>query len=182
MVYEFLADGFEVVEALFPVDLLRRAKVEVATVGVTGKQVTSSARVTVEADLDGAGFVLPQDAQMVILPGGMPGTTNLLGSPVVAAALAEAKKREIFVAAICAAPWVLDANGLLDGKKATMYPTMAQERMLHGQFTGAPVERDGKVITGRGAGVAQEFGLALVAALCGEEEMQRVKNSIYPNF
>ena len=94
-------------------------------------------------------------------------------------ALAEAKKRGIFAAAICAAPWVLDANGLLDGKTATMYPTM-HEHMEHGNFTGEPVERDGKIITGRGAGVAMEFGLALVAALRGEETAEKVRGSIYP--
>ncbi len=181
MVYEFLADGFEVVEALFPVDLLRRAGIEVTTVGIAGTEVTSSARVTVRADLDGRGFELPQDAEMVLLPGGLPGTTNLLASPEVTRALAEAQRRDIFAAAICAAPWVLDANGLLDGKKGTMYPTMSQH-MEHGAFTGEPVVRDGKVITGRAAGVAQEFALALIAALRGDAAAEKVKQSIYPNF
>lgn len=179
MVYEFLADGFEIVEAMFPVDLMRRAGIEVQTVGVTGPRVTSSAKVTVEADVDGRDFVLPEDAELVVLPGGMPGTTNLLESPAVSAALAEAKRRGILAAAICAAPWVLDANGLLDGKKATMYPTMS-EHMQKGSFTGAPVERDGQIITGRGAGVAMEFGLALVEALRGKEAAEKVSGSIYP--
>ncbi len=179
MVYEFLADGFEIVEAMFPVDVMRRAGIEVKTVGIAGTRVTSSAGVTVEADLDGRAFVLPEDAELVVLPGGMPGTTNLLACDAVKKALAEAKKRGIFAAAICAAPWVLDANGLLDGKTATMYPTM-HEHMEHGNFTGEPVERDGKIITGRGAGVAMEFGLALVAALRGEETAEKVRGSIYP--
>lgn len=179
MVYEFLADGFEIVEAMFPVDLMRRAGIEVTTVGIAGTRVTSSAGVTVEADLDGRNFVLPEDAELVVLPGGLPGTTNLLACDAVTKALTEAKARGIFAAAICAAPWVLDANGLLDGKKATMYPTM-NEHMAHGSFTGAPVEQDGKVITGRAAGVAMEFGLALVAALRGAETAEKVRGSIYP--
>lgn len=179
MVYQFLADGFEIVEAMFPVDLLRRAGIEVKTVGIAGTRVTSSAKVTVEADLDGRDFVLPEDAELVVLPGGMPGTTNLLESPVVRAALAEAKRRDLYIAAICAAPWVLDANGLLEGKKATMYPTM-REHMQQGNFTGAPVERDGKIITGRGAGVAMTFGLALVEALRGKEAADKVSGAIYP--
>ena len=104
MVYEFLADGFEIVEAMFPVDVMRRAGIEVKTVGIAGTRVTSSAGVTVEADLDGRAFVLPEDAELVVLPGGMPGTTNLLACDAVKKALAEAKKRGIFAAAICAAP------------------------------------------------------------------------------
>ena len=179
MVYEFLADGFEIVEAMFPLDLMRRAGIEVKTVGIAGTEVTSSAGVTVKTDVDGRDFVLPEDAELVVLPGGMPGTTNLLECPAVCTALAEAKRRGIFAAAICAAPWVLDACGLLEGKKATMYPTMS-EHMKQGSFTGAPVEQDGKVITGRGAGVAMEFGLALVEALRGKEAAEKVSGSIYP--
>lgn len=181
MVYEFLADGFEIVEAMFPVDLLRRAGIEVTTVGVGGTTVKSSAGVTVQADRGDAGFVLPADAELVFLPGGMPGTTHLLASPAVRAALAEAKRRGIFAAAICAAPWVLDENGLLDGRRATMYPTMSAH-MTRGRFTGGPVERDGQIITGRAVGVAEEFSLALIEALRGRETAEKVKRTIYPNF
>ena len=179
MVYEFLADGFEIAEAMFPVDILRRAGIEITTVGISGEYITASCGVTVKADADGRDFVIGADAEMVILPGGMPGTTNLLESETVKAALSEVKKRGIYAAAICAAPWVLDANGLLDGKKATMYPTMS-EHMKSGTFTGSGVEKDGKVITARGAGVAMEFGLALAAALKGEETAAKVRESIYP--
>ena len=179
MVYEFLADGFEIVEAMFPIDVLRRAGIEVKTVGISGEQITASCGVAVKADIKGKKFTLPADAQMVILPGGMPGTTNLLESSVVKGVLEEVKKRDIYAAAICAAPWVLDDNGLLDGKTATMYPTM-NEHMKHGKFTGGPVEKDGKIITARGAGVAMEFGLALVEALKGKKEADKVSDSIYP--
>ncbi|MDK2813016.1 MAG: protein deglycase [Clostridiales bacterium] len=181
MVYQFLADGFEIVEAMFPLDLLRRAGVEVATVGVAGTRVKSSAGVVVEADIDGRDFVLPKDAEMVLLPGGMPGTTNLLNSAVVSASLETIKGTEAYAGAICAAPWVLDANGMLDGKQATMFPTM-HEHMKHGKFTGGPVEIDGKVITGRAAGVSLEFGLALVEVLRGKDAAEKVKNAIHPNF
>lgn len=181
MVYEFLADGFEIAEAMFPIDILRRADIEITTVGIDSDKVVSSCGVEIKADMKGKKFQLPSDAEMVILPGGMPGTTNLLKSETVKKALSEVKKRNIYAAAICAAPWVLDEAGLLDGKKATMYPTM-KEHMKKGTFTGSPVEIDGKIITARGAGVAQEFGLALAEALRGRDAALKVKNSIYPNF
>ena len=95
MVYEFLADGFEIVEAMFPVDVMRRAGIEVKTVGIAGTRVTSSAGVTVEADLDGRAFVLPEDAELVVLPGGMPGTTNLLACDAVKKAESELEKVKI---------------------------------------------------------------------------------------
>lgn len=182
MVYEFLADGFEIAEAMYPVDILRRADIGINTVGIAGGCVTSSCGVTVKADIDGTGFALPDDAEMIILPGGMPGTTNLMDCGAVAGSIEEVKKRGIFAAAICAAPWVFDKNGLLDGKQATMYPTMAADCMKNGNFTGEPVVRDGNVITGRGPGVALEFSLALVEALRGADAAKAVKEELYPNF
>ncbi|MEG0803604.1 MAG: DJ-1/PfpI family protein, partial [Pygmaiobacter sp.] len=142
---------------------------------------TSSAGVRVFADCIDEGFTLPQDAEMIVLPGGMPGTTYLMASPVVRAVLAEAKARDIYVAAICAAPWVLDANGLLDHHRATMYPTM-HEQMEHGTYTGETLVVDGKIITARAAGCAVLFGLQLVTELKGHEIAAAVKHSIYPNW
>lgn len=181
MVYIFLADGFEIVEAMAPYDMLTRAGIGVATVGIGTCTPKSSCGIQVTADLDGTGFVLPADAEMVVLPGGMPGTNNLRASAVVKAALAQANERGLYIAAICAAPWALDEAGLLDGKKATMYPGM-EGNMKNGAYTGEPVVVDGKVITARAAGCAVLFGLTLVSLLRGEEAAAKVKAAIYPNW
>ena len=182
MVYEFLADGFEIVEAMSPVDILRRADIGIRTVAIDGDSATSSCFITVKADINGCYFDLPDDAEMVVFPGGMSGTTNLMASETIKKVLEEVKKRDIYAAAICAAPWIFDANGMLDGKQATMYPTMADDCMKNGKFTGEPVEQDGKIITGRGPGVSITFALKLVEVLKGEKAAQAVKDTLYPNF
>lgn len=181
MVYMFLADGFEITEAVAPHDMLTRADIPVTTVGIGTATPKSSGGIQVKADCTDEGFVLPPDAELLILPGGMPGTNHLRRSPVVAAALAEAKRRDLWVGAICAAPWVLDEAGLLDGRIATMYPTMHQH-MVNGSYTGEPVVTDGKVITARAAGCAVLFGLTLIKQLRGSEAAEQVKRAIYPNW
>lgn len=178
-VYVFLAEGFEEVEALTPVDMLRRAEVPVQTVGVTGKTVTGSHGIPVVADVDGEGFALPQDAAMVVLPGGGPGTENLKQSPMVEAALNEANARGLYIAAICAAPTVLHKYGYLKGKTATAFPSV-QGQLAGSTVTGKAVEVDGKVITGRSAGVALEFAHALVTAMAGGAKADEVVEKVYP--
>lgn len=177
-VYVFLADGFEEIEALTPVDLLRRAGVEVRTVGVTGKMVAGSHGIRVEADLSGADFTLPEDAAMVVLPGG-PGVNNLAASAMVYTALKEASKRDLYIAAICAAPGVLYKAGLLQGRRATIFPGMEGE-VPDADITGEAVVRDGKIITGRSMGVALAFSHALAAVLVGEEKADEVVAKVYP--
>lgn len=177
MVYVFLADGFEEIEALTPVDLLRRAGVAVTTVGVGNKrEIRGSHDVTVLADIADADFA--DDApDMIVLPGGMPGAAHLDTSPVVATALEKAAASGGFLAAICAAPMVLGHKGYLAGKKATCYPGFEAE--LGGATPqNAPVVRDGRVITGAGMGVAAEFALALVGALCGEAAARSLSRGI----
>lgn len=181
MVYLFLADGFEITEAMAPLDVLTRAGKTVTTVGIGSKTPKSSSGVQVVADCTDDGFVLPQDAELVILPGGMPGTTHLLESQTVHDVLVEAARRDILIGAICAAPWVLDEAGLLNGRIATMYPTL-REHMKNGSYTGEAVVVDGKIITGRSAGCAMAFGLMLVSRLCGRETSEKIKHSIYPNW
>ena len=181
MVYEFLADGFEIVEAMAPLDMLTRAGCEVTTIGVGTLTPKSGAGVKVTADRTEEGFVLPQDAELVILPGGMPGTTNLLASPVVRAAVRQAADRGLYVAAICAAPWVLEDTGLLAGKKATIYPTM-REKLQTARYTGEAVTVDGKMITGRAVGCAVLFGLTLIEKLRGQQAAEQVKQSIHTNW
>ena len=121
MFYVFLAEGFEETEALAPVDVMRRAKLDVKTVGVTGECVTSSHGVPVKADITIDNIDL-DDVQGVVLPGGMPGTLNLEANEKVIEAVKYSCENGKIVAAICAAPSILGHLGILDGKKATCFP------------------------------------------------------------
>lgn len=162
----FLAEGFEEVEALTPVDLLQRCGAEVTLVGVTGKVVTGRSGISVVADCEMDGFSA-DDADMVFLPGGMPGTKNLYETPAVCEVVKKAVASDRYVAAICAAPSIiLGGLGVLEGKKATCYPGM-EDGMVGAEAVAAPYVVDGKIITGRGAGAALDFGLALCEALYG---------------
>ena len=178
MVYLFLANGFEEVEALCPLDLLRRAGVEVTTVGVGGAEmVQGSHGITVQVDMPDTLF---RDAkpEMVILPGGMPGAANLDASRVVDAALRVTASANGFLAAICAAPMVLGHRGYLQGKRAICFPGFEGE-LTGAEIVNAPVVRDGKVITAIGMGAATAFGLALVEALCGKEAAEALRQAIH---
>lgn len=177
--YVFLADGFEEIEALAPVDLMRRAGIDVVMVGVNGTTVTGGHSIVVQADVDGTDFTLPQNAALVLLPGGGPGTQRLAASPMVAEVLRQAAQRNLVIAAICAAPTVLHKAGLLKGRKATAFPEM-QAELVDATVTGRGVEVDGNIITGRSAGVAWQFAHALVAALAGHPKADEVLASIYP--
>ena len=178
MVYILLAPGFEEAEALVPVDMLRRANIETATVSITGEPVPGSHGVTVTADITLDRVDLSR-ADMIVLPGGGPGYKNLGKEPRVEELVRKAAEKGLWLAAICAAPTLLGRWGLLEGKDAVCYPGMeegltgAQSRMDRG------VVVDGKVITGRAAGSAFDFGLALVEALAGAAEADQVRHGIY---
>ncbi len=176
MIYLFLAEGFEEIEALTPVDILRRAGLDVRTVGIGSKTVTGAHGISVEADMS-EDEALDTAAEMIILPGGMPGTLNLDASPVVQAAIDNAIKADAFIAAICAAPTILGKRGLLAGKEATCYPSM-EDGLLDATLSEKKVVRDGKIITAAGMGVALPFSLALVSVLCGEEIAQKLKGAV----
>lgn len=176
MVYMFLANGFEEIEALCPLDLLRRAGVEVTTVGIGGEYITGSHGITVKADICQKDARLTH-TEMVILPGGMPGTTNLDASELVHKALDLAKEQNAYVAAICAAPMILGKRGDLRGKQAVCYPGF--EKYLEGATVpDAKAVVDGKYVTARGMGVALEFGLTLISLLCGEEKAEELRHSV----
>ena len=175
MVVVFMANGFEEIEALTPLDLLRRTGEKVVTVGIGGKTITGSHGITVMADTD----VLPSgDIDMVILTGGMPGASNLDASPMVAEALTKAEASGGYLAAICAAPMVLGHQGYLVGKRAVCFPGFEEE------LTGAIVDpdafvvRDGHVITAKGMGAALDFGLTLVAALRDEQVALELRRAV----
>ena len=176
MVYVFLADGFEEMEAIAPIDLLRRGGVQVKTVGVGTKIVCGAHGIPFICDID-EGEIVTEGMEMVVLPGGMPGTANLDKSEAVERCLALAKQQGLWVGAICAAPSVLGHKGLLQGKRATCFPGFEQE-LTGAEFTGAAVEQDGKIITAKGAGAAVEFALKLVEALKGASQAQGLKEAI----
>lgn len=163
MIYLFLAQGFEEIEALTPVDYLRRTGIDVITVGVGGKQIRGAHGITVAADIatndlsDNAVF----DA--VVLPGGMPGTLNLENDSTVMHFVNRAYYENKLLCAICAAPSILGHAGFLNGKKATCFPGFEAD-LTGADATGAPVEKDGNIITARGAGVAADFAFAIIAA------------------
>jgi 4-methyl-5(b-hydroxyethyl)-thiazole monophosphate biosynthesis len=176
-VYVFLAEGFEVVEALTPVDILRRGGCEVYTVSITGnRQVISSHKVPVIADKLFE-EVNCGDADMLVLPGGMPGTTNLNNHKALKEALKVKYEKKGWVTAICAAPMILGQLGLLKGRKATCYPGHEPD-LLGATFTGNTVEIDENVITARGAGVSLQFGLALLTALEGRAKAAEIKDKM----
>ena len=122
MVYLFLADGFEEIEALCVLDILRRAGVEIKTVGVSGKIANGAHQIPVTCDITQNELDVNADFDMIILPGGLPGAHNLNDSPVVDAMISKAVQNDKFICAICAAPYVLGIRGVLKGKKATCYP------------------------------------------------------------
>ena len=183
MVIVFLANGFEEIEALAPIDLLRRAGVKVLTVaiekgGAKGREVMGAHGISVLADVAERDFTLPEDVEMVVLPGGMPGATNLDDSPLVDSVLYVAAERGAYLAAICAAPLVLGHRGYLNGRRATCYPGFEGELDGAQYVSEITVVRDGKTITAPGMGCAQQFGLALVEILRGSDEAERIRRSI----
>ncbi len=176
MVYLFLADGFEIVEAMAPLDMLRRAGADVKTVGLFGKAVKCSKNVELKADIT-IDEVDMNRCEMIILPGGLPGAENLRDSDEIGEIIDAAESNGIFIAAICAAPMVIGRRGVLRGKRATCFPGYEDE-LLGAECTGEGVVRDGKVITAKGAGRSIEFGLALVEALYGSAKAQEIKAKI----
>ncbi|MBQ7095902.1 MAG: DJ-1/PfpI family protein [Clostridia bacterium] len=176
IVYTLLAEGFEEVEALAPVDLLRRAGIETVTVSIEKERVVTGARgVSVVADLLFEELE-EEKMKMVILPGGYPGYENLGKDERVAALLKKAVAEGLDIAAICGAPSVLGGLGLLEGRVATCYPGM--EPLLGCAHSMDAVVEDGPFITSRGAGTALEFSLALVARLAGREKAEELRRGI----
>lgn len=174
MIYVHLAEGFEEIEALTVADVLRRAGAEVKLVSVWGSpEVTGAHGITVTADIsfDEADYEL---CEMIVLPGGMPGTTNLMKHEGLMQEIRRADERGRWVCAICAAPMVLAAAGLLEGRNATIYPGM-EEYIAGAAATEGKVVRDGNVITSQAPGTAMKFAIALAEALFGKEEAERIE-------
>ena len=178
-VYEFLANGFEEVEALAPVDILRRGGIEVKMVSVTGSNlVESSHGVVVKADLLFENITDFSDADLLMLPGGMPGSKNLNEHEGVRKALKEQFEKGKRVAAICAAPLVLASVGLLKGKKATIYPGMESYLGEDAEYTGALVQEDGNVTTGAGPAASFPYGYQLLSYFLPTEKVEEIKKGM----
>ena len=176
MVYMFLADGFEEVEALAPLDILRRCGVDVVTLGVTGEYVTGAHNIVVKADalLNEADL---SNVDAVILPGGLGGTENMDASEEVKRIVQYAADNGKLVCAICAAPSILGKMGLLEGKEATCYPGF-EDTFKGGKYIKRSVVKSDNFITSDGMGSAYKFGFEIASALCGEVTAEKVKEMI----
>ncbi len=177
MVYMFLADGFEEIEALYTVDVLRRAGVDIKTVGVSGKTATGSHGISVACDTTTDKVSPSDELEMIILPGGLPGSTNLDNDKTVDEFISYASENGKLICAICAAPFILGKRGILKGKKAICYPGF--ENQLEGAtIVNSGCVRDGNIITGRAMGSADTFAFEILSALRGEEIATKIKNAI----
>ena len=177
MVYVMLADGFEEIEALAVVDVLRRAGIDVSAVSITDDYIVSGAhKIQVKADtlIKDAAF---EDAEMIVLPGGMPGTNNLYDSKLLEKAIDNHVKKNKWIAAICAAPIILGRRGYLDGREAICYPGFEKE------LKGAVI-KDEKVvisenfITSKGPGTALSFALAIVSVLKDKQTASKLQSQM----
>ncbi len=176
MIYVFLAEGFEETEAIVPIDMLRRCGKEVITVGVTGKTVSGAHSIPVVCDITMEETVT-EGLEMIILPGGMPGTKNLAASEKLGKLISHCMGRNIFIGAICAAPSILGNMGLLKGRKAVCYP--GYETALSGaQVLNITAVRDGNIITARSAGASLEFSHELISALINSDTADKLAGNI----
>jgi len=168
-----LAPGCEELEAVTIIDLLRRAGIDVVSAGLDDQPVKASRGVVLLPDttLDHA---LAQEFDMLVLPGGQPGTNNLKADPRIVALLQKMARAGKYTCAICAAPAVLAAAGLLDGKQATCYPG-SLDNARNVTLNAAPVVKDGNIITSRGPGTAMDFALELVETLAGKAKRDEVE-------
>ncbi|MBQ3107016.1 MAG: DJ-1/PfpI family protein [Firmicutes bacterium] len=176
MIYMFLGTGFEETEAIAPLDLLRRAGLKILTVGLNGKTIFGSHKIGVEADITIDELDLT-DLEMVILPGGLGGVASIKACEKAMEAIRFAYENDKYTAAICAGPTILAQLGITDGKKATCYPG-CEDQMGSAIMVEAAAVTDGKVITGTSAGCAVPFGLALIAALKGQEASDAIAKQI----
>lgn len=176
-VFVFLADGFEEIEGLTVVDILRRAGVDVTMMSVTGSlSISGSHDIGIQADclFDAK---KAEKADMLVLPGGMPGTLTLKGHGGLIKLLRTFDSEKKNIAAICAAPGILGGLGMLKGKKACSYPSF-EDKLDGAEVQQVPVVTDGHITTGRGMGAAIPFALRLTAILCGEDKAEEVRKSI----
>ncbi len=176
MIYMFLAEGFEEIEALCPLDLMRRAELDVRTVGIGSRDIVGAHGICVRADLSENEFSV-SDADMLFLPGGMPGTLNLGASALVTDAIKNAYEKDTYIAAICAAPSILGDMGLLCGKHAVCYPGF-EDRLSGALPSKERVVLDGKLLTAVGMGAALDMGIKIIEIFCGAEKANSIRHAV----
>ena len=179
MLYCLLARGFEEIEAITTVDILRRAGIDVQTVGINsrnGKKVLGAHDMIFHTDLRQSQVNL-MDLDGIILPGGMPGTANLEQSKIVGDLIRFCGNNDKYIFAICAAPQILGHMGLLKGKKATCYPGFEGE-LMGADYIDAAAVKDGKIITGKGPGCTVEFASLVVEIFKGADVAQKLRDSM----
>jgi 4-methyl-5(b-hydroxyethyl)-thiazole monophosphate biosynthesis len=171
-----LADGFEEVEAVSIVDVLRRAEIDTVTAGLHEGPVSSARKVKIIPDtvID---TVKSDDFDMIVLPGGQPGADNLNADNRVKELLRSFSQKGKLTGAICAAPFVLANAGILEGKHATSFPTY-KDRLGNVVYEEKTVVEDGTILTSRGPGTALSFGLAIVARLLSKEKAQKIREAM----
>ena len=176
--YVFLADGFEEIEALAPVDVMRRASLAVTTVSVTNNQIVIGAHgipVVADAMFDELNYT---DASLLFLPGGLPGATNLEAHAGLCQLLtAKATQEDVVISAICAAPLVLGGLGLLNGKRATCYPGF-EDTMQGAEYTAEKVTVDGNIFTACGPAAAWDLGFTFVEHFCGDGKAEELRKGM----
>jgi 4-methyl-5(b-hydroxyethyl)-thiazole monophosphate biosynthesis len=169
-----LAEGFEEIEAITCIDVLRRAGVDVRVAGLAGKgqAVRGAHDITIKVDVQLA-EVSDESMDMLVLPGGMPGTRNLAADECLLALIRRSAESGKWLAAVCAAPTVLHAAGVLSGRRVTSYPSCSQQ-LTGASYVSEAVVRDGNIITSRGVGTALAFALELVRVLVGNEKAEEL--------
>ena len=177
MIYTFLADGFEEIEALCPVDIMRRAGLSVTTVGIGKKEIIGAHGICVIADVADTELAF-EDIDLIFLPGGMPETKNLDNSDTVHKAIDLAIQHDAYIAAICAAPMILGKRGLLNGKSAVCYPSFEEYLIGATIPNDTKLVTDGKIITAMGMGVSHDLGLEIIRIFCGNEKATALRQAI----
>ena len=177
MVVCFLANGFEVIEALTPIDCLRRCGIDVLVVGVGSTVINGSHHIPVVCDTDTDSFEIPDNLELLILPGGMPGTLNLEKCDVVQKTIDYCTANSIAISAICAAPLILGHKGILEGKNATCYPGF-EDHLKGAAVSEQRVCTDGKRITARGPGLSDRFAFALIETLRPSFDLNGLRESM----
>lgn len=177
MVYVFLAEGFEEIEAVTVIDVLRRSGTEVMSVGIGGRNIKGARGIIVCADTDDSAAVLDEKLDMIYLPGGLNGMKNLDASEYVEKAIRYCQANDLYISAMCASPTVLGHKGVLEGKKACCYPGFEKE--LYGaEVTTDDVTVDGKVITSRGPATAMALAVKLAEIMTDKATAEKVREGL----
>ncbi len=176
MVYLFLAEGFEEIEAITPLDILRRANIEIKTVGIGSNVIKGAHNIQIICDTVNKDLSF-NNMEAIILPGGMPGAINLENDKTVQNAIDYCVQNNLLICAICAAPQILGHKGLLNGKKATCYPGF-EDQLNKAVITNQKVIKDGNIITAWGPGAASEFGFEISKALKNNQTTETLKKSM----